>query len=147
MSGWRDDAACQGFPTGWWYPESRQYEGRAKQICAACPVQAECLDDALNHPDFHVAQYGIRGGLTWAEQARLRAGRPQPRRPRRPASTVELDGQMLRLLRDWPRTSRELSEITGVSLPRVRRSLTRLTEAGTAVALGDRGEREWTRAS
>lgn len=147
MSGWRDDAACQGFPTGWWYPESRQYEGRAKQICAVCPVRDECLADALDHPEWHVVQSGIRGGLTWAEQARLRAGRPQPRRPRRPASTVELDGQMLRLLRDWPRTSRELSEITGVSLPRVRRSLTRLTEAGTAVALGDRGEREWTRAS
>ena len=147
MSGWRDDAACQGFPTGWWYPESRQYEGRAKQICAACPVQAECLDDALNHPDFHVAQYGIRGGLTWAEQARLRPDRRPTKVQRRPAAAVELDGQMLRLLRDWPRTTRELSEITGVSLPRVRRSLTRLTEAGTAVALGDRGEREWTRAS
>lgn len=32
-----------------------------KQICASCPVQAECLADLLRFPDYE--HYGIRAGI------------------------------------------------------------------------------------
>jgi len=32
-----------------------------KQICASCPVQAECLEDLLRFPDYE--HYGIRAGI------------------------------------------------------------------------------------
>jgi WhiB family redox-sensing transcriptional regulator len=60
---WRNQAACRGMPTGWWFPE-RPPTGpmianmrKAKAICAACPVQVECLDDGRDE------LYGIWGGL------------------------------------------------------------------------------------
>jgi WhiB family redox-sensing transcriptional regulator len=48
-------------------------EGRAKAICAGCPVQPQCLDHALAIQEPH----GIWGGLTENERRavlELRAG-------------------------------------------------------------------------
>lgn len=59
------DGGCQG---------GRSEKGRAnrvrkaKRICAACPVSAECLDFAQRH----LEKFGIWGGLTERERARLR---------------------------------------------------------------------------
>lgn len=43
---WRDDAACKGKPTEWWFPEFNQrWSGtaaRARQICGSCPVSEPC---------------------------------------------------------------------------------------------------------
>ena len=48
-------------------------EGRAKAVCAVCPVRVECLDHALRH---HV-RCGIWGGLNERERytERLRRAR------------------------------------------------------------------------
>lgn len=69
---WRKDALCARpdmtplrdlfFPLPGEKAKSRQ----AKQICAACPVRNECLDDALNVEGGcgHEKRHGIRGGLS-----------------------------------------------------------------------------------
>jgi WhiB family transcriptional regulator, redox-sensing transcriptional regulator len=60
------------FPPG--YPERKEdreaREGRAKAICASCPVVTECLDYALTIREPH----GIWGGLNEAERRMLVAG-------------------------------------------------------------------------
>jgi WhiB family redox-sensing transcriptional regulator len=43
---------------------------RAKDICANCPVQEDCLDWAMEQQE----PYGIWGGLTARERDRLRNG-------------------------------------------------------------------------
>jgi WhiB family transcriptional regulator, redox-sensing transcriptional regulator len=52
-------------------PERREErevrEARAKQICAQCAVQRDCLDFALRVREPH----GIWGGLTESERRRL----------------------------------------------------------------------------
>jgi WhiB family redox-sensing transcriptional regulator len=40
---------------------------RAKQVCAGCPVQAECRQHALTHPE-----HGIWGGMTEDERRAVR---------------------------------------------------------------------------
>ena len=56
------DAACRNCPTDLFMPHENgrtyPFEGTAKDLCAVCPVTAECLDDALRHPDMT-----IRAGL------------------------------------------------------------------------------------
>ncbi len=67
---WRNDAACKGFPTSWWYPErghGRDEAAKARQICRTCPVQAECLDHALGR-----LEEGIWGNTGIKERQRIR---------------------------------------------------------------------------
>ena len=75
---WRARAACRNTPdpelffpldTG---PAARQVA--AKAICARCPVLAECRSWAISHE-----AYGIWGGLTEHQRARLRHGLPAAR--------------------------------------------------------------------
>ncbi len=67
---WRDLAACRDmvevdfFP----FPEDTAGIGRAKEVCASCPVTAECLDYALETRQID----GIWGGHTSTERAKLR---------------------------------------------------------------------------
>jgi WhiB family redox-sensing transcriptional regulator len=71
---WHLKAACRGpesmlfFPPS--LPERREEreirEARAKQICAQCAVQRDCLDFALRVREPH----GIWGGLTESERRR-----------------------------------------------------------------------------
>lgn len=70
-------------------PGDKAAAAAAKQICAACPVRAACLDDALaiEGGRSHDNRYGIRGGLTSKQRyARYSAGKKsrtaQPRQPR-----------------------------------------------------------------
>jgi WhiB family transcriptional regulator, redox-sensing transcriptional regulator len=73
---WTDHAICRGadpdlfFPIGYSGPLAAQVD-QAKQICAHCPVLADCLDWALRagEPD------GIWGGTTPEERRRLRYDR------------------------------------------------------------------------
>ena len=70
---WTARAACQGqpdlfFPPFGERPNSRESrEARAKEICAACPVQEECLWYGRRHHE-----YGIWGGENEVE--RVQAG-------------------------------------------------------------------------
>lgn len=70
---WRESAACRRhdpelfFPIGKAGPAAAEIR-RAKTVCAACPVRAECLAFALEtHQD-----YGIWGGCDKDERRALR---------------------------------------------------------------------------
>jgi WhiB family redox-sensing transcriptional regulator len=70
---WRSRAACRDADPDLFFPEGTagpalQTAERAKRLCGACPVQARCLDWALDH---HAA-FGIWGGLTEGERRELR---------------------------------------------------------------------------
>jgi WhiB family redox-sensing transcriptional regulator len=74
---WRESAACLSHPSILFFGlddnetpvERRAREERAKEICATCPVQRECLEYALATKE----PYGIWGGLTEVERkSRLR---------------------------------------------------------------------------
>jgi WhiB family redox-sensing transcriptional regulator len=74
---WRDRAACLEedpelfFPIGAKEPAMLQVE-EAKQVCARCPVDSECLSWALANRE----EYGVWGGLSEDERRSLRpAGR------------------------------------------------------------------------
>src|SRR2546421_24711 len=56
--GWQDAAACRGKevvlffgPDGERQPEREIRERKAKAVCAACPVRAECLTYAVSRPE------------------------------------------------------------------------------------------------
>jgi len=69
---WRHRAACRDedpelfFPIGTDGPALAQVE-QAKAVCRRCPVQADCLQWALDARE----QYGIWGGTTPEERAAL----------------------------------------------------------------------------
>src|SRR5580692_5604416 len=70
--GWQDEAACRGKdvvlffgPDGERQPERDVRERKAKAVCAACPVRAECLGYAVGRPE----KYGTWGGLNEDERS------------------------------------------------------------------------------
>jgi WhiB family redox-sensing transcriptional regulator len=71
--GWWRAAACRGMDLELFFPPEGDPEraARAKRVCAACPVQPECLRAELAVP---VGQHpgGIVGGLTQRERVALR---------------------------------------------------------------------------
>jgi len=78
---WRDAGACRGKdivlffgPDGERQPEREVRERKAKAVCAACPVRAECLTYAVSRPE----KYGTWGGLN--EEERASDGRRRLRR-------------------------------------------------------------------
>ena len=73
---WRDSGACRrdGAGTDFYPPmhgerkhERLARERRAKQVCASCPVRAECLEHAITLDE----RYGVWGGLTQDERRHL----------------------------------------------------------------------------
>jgi WhiB family redox-sensing transcriptional regulator len=76
---WRESAACARVDPELFHPERGQGEriayARAKAVCANCPVQRECLDDALEQDD----RYGIWGGLLPHEREEIRRQRGMTR--------------------------------------------------------------------
>lgn len=72
---WQHRAACRGPNQAIFFPpaqmerrsEKRQRERRAKEICASCPVQADCRDYSIEIRE----QHGIWGGLTEGERRSL----------------------------------------------------------------------------
>ena len=89
MTGWRDDARCRGMDSDVFFPlgEKSGTQDRywvdveaAKAVCAACPVAAQCLEFALR-PELRGGEFGVWGGLTREERARLvRVRQDQARR-------------------------------------------------------------------
>ena len=77
---WHKDAACRNFDPELMYPRPSDYAAVrvAKDLCEVCPVQAECLADALAEEGLvgKDQRFGIRGGHT--PHARW-AMRPRPR--------------------------------------------------------------------
>ena len=74
---WKRHAACRGHDPEMWFPArehdrriratTRQATRAAQAICRGCPVQADCLHHAL----ITDTRYGIWGGATESDRARL----------------------------------------------------------------------------
>jgi len=70
---WQTHAACQQLPTDLFFPighgpRAQAQTRLAKEVCNACPVQAQCLGYALAAN----ARYGVFGGLGEDERRELR---------------------------------------------------------------------------
>src|SRR6266568_643815 len=78
---WTLAAACQFVDAEIFFPERGGSTREAKMVCASCPVQADCLADALAHQD----RFGIWGGLSEHERRQLLppgSGRGRTRTPK-----------------------------------------------------------------
>jgi WhiB family redox-sensing transcriptional regulator len=68
---WMADAVCASTDPDAFFPEKGGSTREAKQICAGCPVQVECLDYALANEE----RFGIWGGVSERDRRRI-GGRP-----------------------------------------------------------------------
>ncbi|GAA5115967.1 WhiB family transcriptional regulator [Haloechinothrix salitolerans] len=64
---WTVDAVCAQTDPEAFFPEKGGSTRAAKQICAGCPVRAECLAWALENGE----RVGIWGGTSYRERRRL----------------------------------------------------------------------------
>lgn len=85
---WWKHAACHGKDVNLFYPSKGENARPAKRICAICPVQAECLDDAVKTRE----PWGVRGGLTERERRRAKGGHQLGRAIQREQSQTRKDG-------------------------------------------------------
>jgi hypothetical protein len=89
-AGWDEQAACRNLDPDLFYPAKGDAEqaGRARAVCAGCPVREACLASTLEDEKL-LGPYdreGIRGGLDGRERYVAQHGRmPQRRRKARPA--------------------------------------------------------------
>jgi Transcription factor WhiB len=63
---WTEQALCRQMDPEDFFPPKGDAGTQAKQVCAQCPVRAECLDYAITADEKH----GIWGGLNRAERQR-----------------------------------------------------------------------------
>jgi hypothetical protein len=68
---WRDEALCREVDLELFFPEKGNDHRPAVRVCSMCPVREACLADVLRLPSFH-DEFGIRGGLSPNERAKLR---------------------------------------------------------------------------
>jgi len=68
---WRDDAKCTEVSPDIFFPDRGDMWkiALAKQICAGCPVAAECIADGESD------EWSIRGGLVASQRKPMRAAR------------------------------------------------------------------------
>lgn len=65
---WSRDAACRGMDSRFWFPERGEITSEAKQVCGACPVREDCLDESLRNGERH----GVWGGLSERQRRQIR---------------------------------------------------------------------------
>ncbi|MEE1617989.1 WhiB family transcriptional regulator [Brachybacterium sp. J144] len=71
-SSWATRGACASMdPDGFFVQGAEQHA--VKAACGACPVQRECLADALNNR----VDFGVWGGMTERERRRLLRRHPE----------------------------------------------------------------------
>lgn len=78
-SKWWDDALCKGLDANIFFPErpqGRDYFAVARSYCKNCEVRTACLEEALSY-DADTDRFGMFGGLTPKERARLRQEKPE----------------------------------------------------------------------
>lgn len=87
---WQEHAACRDYDMELFFEADNERgelrarrEEAAKQVCASCPVRAECLRFAESGPEV----FGVWGGTTQRERTvrrrrRRRTGAPPPARAR-----------------------------------------------------------------
>lgn len=64
---WKEDAVCAQTDPDAFFPEKGGSTKDAKRICQGCPVQAQCLQYALDNDE----RFGIWGGYSERERRRL----------------------------------------------------------------------------
>ena len=70
---WMQEGHCRWYAPGAFFPSDGVGVGAARAICAECPVQAMCLEYALdNHID-----HGVWGGCSERERRRILKRRRQ----------------------------------------------------------------------
>lgn len=82
---WQDDGLCREVGDALFFPDdegarAHRYTG-ARAICAKCPVQVECLDDAMSREGDATREYraGLWGGLSPEQRANLAKTRRPPK--------------------------------------------------------------------
>lgn len=82
---WMRRALCAGNPHAeqWWFADDTTQHAHdveaAKYMCSRCEVTAHCLDYALTHDE----RFGIWGGHTASERAKIRTRLQMPPAPPR----------------------------------------------------------------
>lgn len=90
---WQHRAACVGAPTSDFYANGGPALTRAKTICAACPVTAECVDAAIiEERGIAHDTFGYRGGMTARARLKLAQERDAVVHRRRLAAVCGTDG-------------------------------------------------------
>lgn len=74
---WWGEAVCRGVDPDLFFPERGASTREAKAVCARCPVQAECLEFALDT----FVKFGIWGGMSERERRIMRKQRHHERNP------------------------------------------------------------------
>jgi WhiB family transcriptional regulator, redox-sensing transcriptional regulator len=64
---WMRDGNCRAYPPSVFFPSDGVGVEVARRICASCPVQAHCLEYALEHR----VEHGVWGGCSERERRRI----------------------------------------------------------------------------
>lgn len=64
---WWDLGACRGLDSAVFYPDDEASASFAKEVCATCGVQTDCLDYALRVRE----KAGVWGGATERDRRRI----------------------------------------------------------------------------
>jgi len=64
---WKRLGNCHGEDPGIFFPISNQSDRKAKKLCKECPVQGQCLDEALTFNEL-----GVWGGTNERERRRIK---------------------------------------------------------------------------
>ena len=127
---WRTFAACRGLPAAMFYPTTDAAAGKALAVCARCPVRAVCEQHALAAGE----EYGIWGGRTETERARVTRCNDAPRGPRRrgPASALTNEDLLDLVWHLDPRqpAAEQIRRRLGVSIPTAYKYLHRAMRLG-----------------
>jgi hypothetical protein len=77
MSNWRQYASCKGLPIQHFFPDDGPEKPSAfvKALCAECPVQPQCLAEAVSRPNTE----GIWGGQSTQKRRKVRYANPGTR--------------------------------------------------------------------
>ncbi len=75
VTSWQDHANCSGADHDLFFPQPGASTRKAKAICEACEVKAECLEFAITQGERII---GIWGGLSERERRKIRWGRIDP---------------------------------------------------------------------
>ena len=109
---WRDEALCAEVDGDLFFPDVRDTDREAKRICAACPVQKECLDYAISAGE----EFGVWGGTTEIERRHLLV------LPRKPGGTAKsIDRDLFWQLNDQKLSNVEIAERLGCHADSVSR--------------------------
>ena len=88
---WHKDALCAQTDPEMFFPEGNESTKEAKKICGQCSVRGDCLEYALKNSE----TYGIWGGLTTGERARLRRTKIGARSIGRPSAQKKAEHDKL----------------------------------------------------